>query len=388
MRAFIHAVPSAAAGPRSVPLPTSGRAPQERWARDLTASAACMVPQGALLVAAHGILARLNHPRPDRVLALLGALTGSLNLSSRRPSGSWVSDITDDGTPFEFSLGFKRSEVAFRVLWEAQPDRDCSTPEAFWAAAEAVNATASSLVGLSAEHLERIKDRFAPISGLPLRFAMWHAADFDSRGNCMLKVYLNPAASPRPLETTLDALCELGQAALADEVVAQLEARPQDQVLYFSVDLRATSEARVKVYLAHADATTGDLERILAPLRVYAPGEATRTIHGICGSHGPFSERPVLTCLASRGRGDLTATMHFPARCYVERDADVLAGLSALLPEAQLSLLEKILTEDLGMPPARGRGAISYVSRQWSATEPKTTVYLQPHLFQPYGASQ
>lgn len=342
--------------------------------------------RSALVRQAGAILARLGHRNPGRVLEVVASLTPSLACIAKDAAVPLLSDITDDGTPYEFSLGFQPGEVAFRLLWEAQAPVGLACPEELWAAAETVTRTAVRRWGVVTEPLDRIKDAFRPRPERPARFAMWHALTFDASGGFLLKAYVNPAAAEQPREATLEALRRLGHERLAASVERLLAAWPEDRIAYFSVDLAAPEASRTKVYLAHPGTTCDLLEKRLDGLGAYRAGEASGLIRRLGAGDGPFPRRPVLTCLAGRiGRDEPNVTVHFPVRCYVGRDADVLRGLSEVLEPAQLATLDAVLRDDLGFSPERGRGAISYVSRQWTAAGTQTTAYVQPHFLAAYG---
>lgn len=342
--------------------------------------------QEALLAKARLLLARIRHEHPEKVLSVVAALTQSLENFPGSAGFSQKSDITDDGTPFEFSLSFKtHQQIGFRLLWEAQPVEHSPDPLLLWAAAERVNRIASRLPGVSLLEFEKIKSDFIPLPEAPARFSMWHALDFDANGDFLLKAYFNPEARSTPVDTTLAALEKLGLAPLAQSFRNFLSFRAQDTVLYFSIDLTAAENRRAKVYIAHANTTTDELEKILCHLNQPEPGNIPDWIYQTCGNRGPFSQRPVITCLSSKpGVQAVSSTLHFPIRCYVKRDAEAIAGLSHLLEPDPLKTLETTLTRDFAFPLHQGLGAISYVSRKTSSEEKSTTVYLQPHFMQSY----
>src|SRR5687768_11582539 len=100
---------------------------------------------------AEKILRRLAHRNAPKVLSTLKILTSSLVHCVPAPRDDWSSDITDDGTPYEFSFSFGPKGIEFRVLWEAQAAIPTSVN--MWAAAERTNSLAESMDGVELGHL-------------------------------------------------------------------------------------------------------------------------------------------------------------------------------------------------------------------------------------------
>jgi hypothetical protein len=338
----------------------------------------------ALLATTARLLARIEHPRSDRVESAVARFTRSLSVVPSRAERLPPSDITDGGTPYEFSLRFDANAVRFRLLWEAQTPDHRSDARALWGAASGVNRAASDLAGVDLDSLERVADLFEPPAESRASFAMWHALDFDADGRYLLKVYTNPAARGDPLASTSAALDRLGHAALGGTVRRLVERRPRDTVLYFSLDLTGRSAARTKVYIAHPGIDLPELEAHLAACETYRTGDATSLIRSVSSHEGTFDKRPLITCLSARPTdAQPVVTIHFPVRSYTRCDAEVLPRLSRLLPTPHVALIERLVTNDLGLSSTdESRKAISYVSRRGGGDGP-LTIYIQPHFVRP-----
>ncbi|NUP06181.1 MAG: hypothetical protein HOW73_09000 [Polyangiaceae bacterium] len=334
-----------------------------------------------LMAKADVILARIAHPRRRQVLEVIAPLTRSLSGFTRTTTRVPPSRITDDGTPFEFSLRFVGEQTHFRLLWEPQGHSGHASPDALWAAGEHVNRLAAVLPGIDMTLFEKVRDLFEPPDDAKAEFAMWHALSFDHDGRFLLKTYLNPAVHGTPLDSSIRALEHLGQGGMADLVATIARKRPRTTVRYFSVDLASPEAARTKVYLAHTGTTLTDLEDELSRVPGYGRGTATAAVERLSGHEGAFEDLPILTCLAARAGNERPAlTLHFPVRRYTAHDREVLARLAPFVPPAQRSLLERVLRDDLEMTASDERRFVSYVSMQCGDASRGLTVYLQPHF--------
>ena len=55
-------------------------------------------------------------------------------------AAAWQNDLTDDGTPFEFSIGFERGRPELRMLFESQLEETPRTQHSSWRAGLALQA--------------------------------------------------------------------------------------------------------------------------------------------------------------------------------------------------------------------------------------------------------
>ena len=299
----------------------------------------------------------------------------------------WPSDIVDDHTPFELSmtLGGRQSEV--RVLVEAQG----ATPtlRAQQKAGKALSERLERDFGANLERLRLVEDLFLPEdpSG---SFAVWHAISFRGQHQIDSKVYLNLQARGRSLAPALaeEALVRLGlgRAWPSFTRIAARRGEDADELLYFSLDLAATPEARVKIYLRHHRATAQDLEAALALAPQLESGHAARMIHALGGGEGPFATRAIVSCF-SYVDGDVErpseATLYFPIGSYVAHDLEATTRISAYLKEigVSTSAYEAAVEAMAWRPLDRGVGLQSYVSVRHKHGQPRLTMYFSPEAY-------
>ncbi|HEX5098703.1 MAG TPA: tryptophan dimethylallyltransferase family protein [Polyangiaceae bacterium] len=287
------------------------------------------------------------------------------------------SDVTDDGTPFEFSVAFAAGRPLIRVLAEAQ-----TAPfdaESGWTAGlELTRRLALTVPGVDLERFQRIQALYAPPSGSSSRFSLWHAGTVEADGTLSFKVYLNPRIAGASLapEIVRETLVRLG----ADYAWSELEPklRATSELLYVSLDLARSADARVKVYVAHPHATSGEIDELLRDECGYQPGLAARWIEELTGSAGTFDERPLLTCYAFRSPHDAAeVTVHVPTRCYVGNDAESVLRAGELVGPLATALRAGV--EGMaGRPLEMGRGLVTYVSVRPVADGTRVTTYLAP----------
>jgi DMATS type aromatic prenyltransferase len=293
----------------------------------------------------------------------------------------WPSDLTDDSSPFEFSLAFHESHVDLRFLMESQsvPVTHASS----WEAGLLLNERLASQYGADLSQFNAIKNLFAPTASILPGFVLWHSAVFYGDGSPpMFKVYLNPKVLGAKASTRLveRALSELGLEHAWQFIAANVDnsSRP----IYFSLDLVAPEQARTKIYIAHLDANAADLATRVrgAPGTLF--GDTSSLLETLTGTTGPFSARPILTCYAFRSqRADPKLTLHVPLRCYVRNDREAVDRICKILTEEQANILHRASAAFADRPLESGRGLITYVSLRPERSGCCVTVYLSPELY-------
>lgn len=168
----------------------------------------------------------------------------------------WPSDITDDGTPFEFSVAFDGCSPRIRILAETQgsPITPCSS----WVDGLALNKRLCELPNVNLDRFDRVRDLFAPVEDLGVRFALWHAADIHPVRGTSYKVYLNPQVrGPHSARDIVgEALDRLGADRAAKFLRQRLPSTEDGtRLAYFSLDLSTARESRIKVYVTHPGIT-------------------------------------------------------------------------------------------------------------------------------------
>jgi DMATS type aromatic prenyltransferase len=290
------------------------------------------------------------------------------------------SDITDDHTPFEFSLAIDGDAPELRFLTEVQGTAPSVRSD--WEAGLAATQRLAAEYGFALERFSRVQDLFEPTVDCP-RFALWHAVCLRRGAPPDLKIYLNPEArgAGHARAVVGSAMARLG---MAEAFQSLSLAAPGGELAYFSLDLSADSQARVKVYVAHRGARSAEVESAVSTARGYVPGRATAFCDAMGGSSGPFKRRPVLTCLTFVEGTSVpkTATVHFPVRAYAPNDAAVRDRVTGYIHEAGAPLYSRALgTFSEGRPLEESRGMQTYVSLRLDHERDRVTVYLAPNVY-------
>ena len=255
-----------------------------------------------------------------QALEVFSLMSGSWGDWAVGDSPAWPNDISDDGTPFEFSASFDGGAPRLRMLAESQTEP--ISEHSSWAAGLLFGQRLRDRRLADMSVFEQVQDLFAPRSGAAQgRFSLWHAAVIEEGQPALFKAYVNPCVSGPGSASYLveQALHRLGfndawaflEQCLADNSSAQIR--------YFSVDLAAPEEARVKVYVACAESAQA-VDQLIEGARNSELGDAQRWLRTLTASQGPFDARPILSCFSFR-RDLMTpdVTVHVPIRCYVKR---------------------------------------------------------------------
>jgi hypothetical protein len=241
--------------------------------------------------------------------------------------------------------------------------------------------------GVALERFNLVKDLFEP-TDRAARFTLWHAFVLKPGGRPEIKVYLNPAAQGADCASAVvkEALDRLGFSK-AWRFLCEVGMRRglKDQILYFSLDLSADQASRVKIYIAHKDATSEDIEAIMSRAKDYIPGEAHAFCEKLQGSKGRFQgPRSTLTCLAFTSDDDerpYTVTLHFPIRCYANHDQDTMQRLRSALEPQSYEVLENAVRALARRPLSAGLGLIQWASMRWHRGHMRTTFYLATEAY-------
>jgi len=318
-----------------------------------------------------------------RALAAFDLLSDSwADRPTDRPA--FPSDITDDSSPYEFSVAFDGRTPELRLLSEAQGSQ--GSMAARWTAAWHMSEQLAQRFGASLARARRVATIFEPkVHGLT--FAMWHAASLRA-ANPAFRIYFNPLAKGRShaLPSVVLALETLGMAGAAAWLSRRFP-RGEHTPLYFSVDLSEGPAARCKVYLAHPVATAERLDALIAGIGGHEPGDIHAFCRAMTGTTGPWARRPPLTCLAFREGCELpyTVTFHVPIRCYAPNDAVALERISGqLTPEDAVAYGRAVHRLARG-PLDCTSGIQTYASVRREDGRKRLTIYLSPEA---YGAQR
>lgn len=298
---------------------------------------------------------------------------------------AWRSDITDDHSPFEFSIAFSADSVAARVLTEPQARSDPSL-SASWRVATGIHRSLSQRGEVDLVTYDRIADLFAPSPSADARFCVWHGAALGATEGERFKIYLNPAVHGQQgaSGTVAAALARLGlQDAWTALTRCGLRGSEVDRPIYFSLDLHDTPGARVKVYVAHSDATAEDLANTLSTAAGHDPCDVRRWCTDLLGGQGPFLARPPITCFAFRleSKELHSVTFHLPVRCYLPDDLTIARQVFRLLGAAQRDVYGRALRSLSRRPLDSASGLQTYVALRSSPGNEAVTVYLAPEVY-------
>ena len=291
----------------------------------------------------------------------------------------WPSDITDDHTPYEFSLAVDGEEPELRFLIEVlgEPPSIASN----WAAALAMNEKLAAKHGAHLGRFEMVKDLFAPTDECP-RFSLWHAVCLKPGAEPDIKIYLNPQAQGvgRSRAVVEEAMTRLGFGAACANLPAT---GPEDELCYFSLDLSARRGARIKIYTAHHHATVSRLEAAVSKARSHVPGKVLEFCSALGESLGPYDMRPVLTCLsfADGNATPTTGTIHFPVRSYATTDGVAAERVLRYLPPEGAAIYRRALEAFSDRRLEDGIGMQTYASLRVEPERRRVTVYLAPEVY-------
>jgi DMATS type aromatic prenyltransferase len=321
----------------------------------------------------------LDHVLNDAV-RVLDLLTGEWTDQPASGLPRWSSDITDDGTPFEFSVAFSPKGPELRLLVETHSNPH--TARASWEAGLALNERLLEEYDVDLSRFDRIAHLFAPLPSIPTRFTIWHAAVLRASGKPAFKVYLNPHVVGRT-----------GARALVERAVRELRLPHAARFLtefvpdsfdaaYFSVDLGDELGARTKIYLADAWANQDSICDFADRAGLARRGELRDLLRRLTRDVEPHDGRPIQLCLAFRdGDPSPDLTVHVPVRSYVESDEQALARACDLLDPPSRSLLRRGVEQMAQRSLDAGRSLVTYAALRRTQGTLGVTVYLSPELY-------
>ncbi len=307
---------------------------------------------------------------------------------SAADSPDYLSRVVDDGTPFEFSIALDQvSELRFMVEPLGMEPSLSTNAEA-----------AGQLLGALSHDYDLDLSRFSAIADLFLPeqpqggFLIWIAAAIRAEGPPQFKLYLNPAArgpreAPRVIEESLYRL-GIEEAWPAIGNVLTWRGPEADELKYFSLDLSASTHARVKVYARHHRSTRDIVTAAASACSSYDPDVIHSFLRTVAPNVDVYDGRGPFTCYAFVGSSasapDSVAT-HFPINGYVESDQeaherilrtfDVFDLPNAPYLQALAAVVDHPLSERLGTH--------SYISLRRHRGQTRLTAYLPCEAYAP-----
>jgi DMATS type aromatic prenyltransferase len=320
----------------------------------------------------------------NSTLKIFNLMAGSWKDLNIGTESRWFSDVTDDFTPFEFSLSLSHKQPILRFLSDnlSQP----YTLESSWNIGCKLNEELERSFGACIARFQQIKHLFEPHNPQAF-FAIWHAVDLELGRQPKFKLYLNPQCRGVKQASAIveEALQRLGftqawncisQFALQDE--------EQDQIKYFSLDLSHGTDARVKVYVVHKNATAKKLETVLAANPYHEYGEIIEFCRTITEQEGPFTTRPVISCFAFTTDNEmypLSSTLHLPIRFYLNNDEIARQKISHILSPQNAAIHEQIISCIADRHLVDSSGIQTYCAFKRKKSKKSNTIYIAPETY-------
>jgi DMATS type aromatic prenyltransferase len=299
----------------------------------------------------------------------------------------WPSDITDDGTPFEFSVAFEKHQTEIRMLFESQTQAalsNASTWEAGIRFGESMRDSGMADLSL----FERVRHLFTP-SGDPIRFSLWHGAVLRDGRSHLFKAYLNPEIEgPTQAHGLVDSALERLDLRAAREFVHRcIRQSPSDtRIPYFSLDLERRESARVKIYFAAK--TESRVTQLFAGGNGIEPDHYLARLRALTGGERFYETRPVLVCASFRaGAAAPELTMHVPVRSFARDDDEAADRVTTILGTPDGERMRRAIQAVSNRPVTSTRGVLTYASLRQSGDALRVTVYLAPQLYTSTDAS-
>jgi DMATS type aromatic prenyltransferase len=322
----------------------------------------------------------------DEVVEIFRAMTISWSDRQIGESVEWPSDVSDDGSPFEFSIALDPDKVELRVLVEAQGK--APNLQSNWQAGLELNQYLATHYNVSLDRFAHIADLFVP-TNTDAKFSMWHSACFYPDKPSAFKLYLNPQSQHKSRSAAIveESLVRLGFTH-AWPTLAETAAQrgpDKDEFVYFSLDLAAHTHARVKVYLRHHDATPAELESALSAARNYVPGDAIEFCQAMAPDQTSFSAKPAISAFSwveSDNAMPSSSTLHIPISNYAIDDRAVCDRLDLYFIEHGLpvSTYQAAIRSSSTRPLETGIGMHSYTALRREQQQRRVTLYLNPEV--------
>ncbi|NVO17772.1 MAG: hypothetical protein HXX10_27425 [Rhodoplanes sp.] len=322
----------------------------------------------------------------EQAVAVLRTLAGSWADMPLSSPPRW-SGLGADASGCDVSLVVDGLRREVRVTVEAQDDPP--SPPTYWSAALRLSRTLETQYGADLSRLDAIADIFTPLDPNAAG-VLWHGAVFQKGKPPWFKVYLHLMALGRNAAriTARAAMERLRLGACWPFVETRLGA--DDELLFLSFDLVPGSDARVKLYVRHAEATAATLETAAKLPGASRPADVRGFVEDLTGGADEIIRRGALTSLQLRPGDDVPIHLSTHVRLYPH----------CATSDAVMSTRLRIALRRLGLPSTSYDAAIAalvsegradeavhgWASIQWIRQRPCATVYFSPRLyFERYG---
>jgi len=233
--------------------------------------------------------------------------------------------LANDEMPIELSVAWTPHGDEVRAYFESLGSPP--TAESCQTAGIALTRRLATEHGGSLEQFTRVADLFlARIPSSP--FLIWNGVTWRRGQRPWFKVFLNPQIHGREQSAAVveEAMRRLGLqqswASFLDHLGDSDFMVPARELGIFSLDLRDPADARVRVYVRHADATADELEYVAAAARNHRPGKVRRICHDMNGLPGPYPGKPPVTAVSFRAGEPkpAAATLYIPMATNLDND--------------------------------------------------------------------
>lgn len=306
----------------------------------------------------------------------------------RISESTWLSEISDDNTPVEFSVAIGHGRTEVRALFEAQGEEP--TLESYREAGIALMERLERECGADLTRFRQLQDLFLP-QGMCGPFTVWASVVFAPKRPPSFKAYFNPQARGpgRAGELVDEGLRRLGLPRTWATLCRTIARRGPhlDELKYFALDLTSEPQARIKVYVRHHEATPSDLEVACSGAQEYVQGEALHFARAMAGGDKRLTERATFTCSAfveGTGERPISTTLYVPVCAYANNDAAVKERVNQYLTEQSPHgpAYNAIIDQYTNRPLDAGVGMQSWVAFRRYQGETRLTVYLSTEATQ------
>lgn len=309
-------------------------------------------------------------------------------------TSAWVSDVSNDHSPFEYSLALSQQtgEFELRFLIESQPKE-----KSLAALQESTSRLTDDIAAeygptkVSVDRLNLVRDLFFPPDAEGM-LASWHSFA-TSRTLEKWKIYLNPQASGRQnafnvIRTALERLGLTSSWKLLENMMTE-----NDYPIYFSLGLSPNPEdAEVKVYVAHPSASATQIAQKHVQMDPNSSVHAIELFYTAMagGSPGPYRGKPGLSCFHFKNKDPsrpAARTVLYPMDSYVANDAEAQARIEAYMdaisaPQLYRERYRNAISAVERRPLEAGRGIHSWVGMKEKVDGKRSnTFYLSAELF-------
>ena len=295
----------------------------------------------------------------------------------------WENGLTDDVSPFEFSILFKGSKTTPIIRFLIEPQEFPLNKQSNWKAGLALKERIKQLPNVDVSKLNKIQNIFSPpaTQNIQSHFSIWYAAVLEPN-NPQIKVYLNPQihgekSAPELVKKALVALnSEHAWKFISDHLSLS---KNLSKMIYFSLDLSAGHKARTKVYIANK--SLKDIEAQLQGCLHYVQGSASKWVKTLTNQDF-FDKKPIIITYNFTSEHDRPIpTIHTPIRSYTQNDEMAVERLNEFLSPEQIKTLKAIITQ-ISEASLKDEKALTYVSLRPSADgQLDVTCYIAPCIY-------